>query len=277
MNQPKAVFAIDLDGTLLTDDHELTGTNIRAIRRARELGCPIVLATGRSLYSARAHLDMLGIDGYLIAANGALVSHGPDDLLFAEPLPAGTAQDVADIARRNSATIHLTGLDASYSTQDGAGRDNLVQELLPGSTPWTPITFAQLPQLVAEHEIFKAAVSHEDFGVLARVKDCLFRAGLPVVSSDRHYVEVMHPGVNKGSGLVRLLDSLGLQECPVMAFGDQENDVELLRVADIAVAMGNAVPAVKRVADHVVEDNNDSAVGMTMLDFLEHPEEFVQR
>ncbi|SES05280.1 hypothetical protein SAMN05443377_1454 [Propionibacterium cyclohexanicum] len=277
VSRNRAIFAIDLDGTLIGDDHELSSLNLSAIRRAEHAGCTIVVATGRSLDSARKQLTALGTAGYILALNGAIITTGAGNILFSQPMSPEAALRVCRVGEQGDATVFLTGMEANYRFKNGAQAPNLVQEFRPGDSRLTDCGYGQAQQVVESMDIYKAALMEEDVSHLSVLKDELSRDGLPVVSSDVHYVEVSPEGVSKGSGLARLVTMIGLDNVPIIAFGDQENDLEMLRKADVGLAMGNALPVVKQSADRVIGSNNESAVGQAILEFLEDPASFIQK
>ena len=99
--------------------------------------------------------------------------------------------------------------------------------------------------------------------VQARIAKAL-PAGLRVVQTAPFYLEVIPAAVNKGVGLRAACDVLGLTPAQAIAFGDSENDIEMLRAAGLGVAMGNADEAVKAAADRVTLSNNENGIAATL-------------
>ncbi|CZQ99303.1 Cof-type HAD-IIB family hydrolase [Trichococcus collinsii] len=266
-----SIFAIDLDGTLLTDDHQVTKMNKQAIQLAESLGNTIVIATGRSVHSAVEHLKMLEIDGYVVALNGAVVMETSNqEILFEKMLHKEGAKAMLEIGEAYNANVSISCLENNYQVDFTGQKQDFVQEFLPGQTPFTIISHQEAQQIIQRDSVLKVAIMNENIEKLEEMKRHLFESGHPVISSDTHYIELMAEGVNKGYGTRIIAEKLEVPKNDIVVFGDQENDLGLFAIAGVSFAMGNANPAIRLIADHVIESNNESGVGKTIMRLLDN-------
>jgi len=256
------LIAIDMDGTLLNPQHEITPAVKAAIGRARDKGVSIVLATGRPFVGVERYLTELDLHQpgqYCISNNGALAHRADsgevvaektlsfDDYLYLEQLARELgvhfqAFDKSFLYTPNKDiseyTIHeasLTGIPVRYRAVD---------EMDP-ATRFPKIMMIDKPALLDK------AIS----GLPANMRD-----SYTVLKSAPYFLEILNPLVNKGYGVKMLAEKLGLQQSEVMAIGDQENDLAMIEYAGTGVAMGNAIKSVKKIAQFVTKSNREDGV-----------------
>jgi len=251
------LVAIDMDGTLLDPSHQLTARTRQAIARARALGVRVVLASGRPVSGLKPYLDALeigGDDDYCIACNGGVVqSVGTGERVVEFPLSyddfvvCARAADALgvhfqaldgerlytpnrDISRYTVLDAHLSHLPLSYRA---------IEDIDPATT------FIKL-MMIDEPDVLDAAMQRLPAAVTAR---------FAVLKSAAFFLELFDPRAGKGASLQTLAEHLGIDRSRVMAIGDQENDLTMLRFAGTSVAMGNAIDAVKAAALHQTGSN----------------------
>ncbi len=253
------LVASDLDGTLLGPESRLTGATIDALRRAHDAGIAIVAATGRSHLSAARLIAPAGVIDWAVCSNGATrfstvddrvdqhFAIAPDTLAslfdtilaalpgaaFAWERPSGVAWDAAFVALQPPV--------------DEMRRPDAGPPVAPGDWPTDAI---------------KVLVVHPDYArmeLLAALEECL-PEGVTPSCSGAPFVELTGPGVDKAFGLRRLCEQLGVAANEVIAFGDQQNDLAMLRWAGTGVAVANAHEVVHTVADATTASNADDGV-----------------
>ncbi|AIX49810.1 MULTISPECIES: sugar-phosphatase [Pantoea] len=256
------LIAIDMDGTLLNPQHEITPAVKTAIGRARDKGVSIVLATGRPFVGVERYLmelDLRQPGQYCISNNGALAHKADsgdvvaektlsfDDYLYLEQLARELgvhfqAFDKSSLYTPNKDiseyTIHeasLTGIPVRYRA---------VEEMDP-ATRFPKIMMIDKPALLDKAIARLPARMQESYTVL---------------KSAPYFLEILNPLVNKGYGVKMLAEKLGLQQSEVMAIGDQENDLAMIEYAGTGVAMGNAIDSVKKIAQFVTKTNMEDGV-----------------
>ena len=266
------LLALDLDGTILPEDRPISGRTRLAVGRARAAGVRVVLATGRMYRSALPHVEALGLDGPVICYQGAYVRErpGPDGapgaILRHLTLPAGVARDAVRWARDHGLDPHVNRDDQlvmavgdetapDYERHAGVGAQFVPDLATALDGPVTKVLAVGATGLPAR----LLATARADFAGHAEV-----------TVSHPDYLEFMAPGVHKGAALHWLAERLGVPLTATMAIGDQFNDLEMLSMVGVGVAMAGAPSEVRAAADHVTggidEDGAAQAIERFVLD-----------
>jgi Cof subfamily protein (haloacid dehalogenase superfamily) len=255
------LFAVDIDGTLLTTAGAMSPRTRDALRAADRSGWHVALASGRPLPYVLPVVRQLGVGEYVVAANGGTVAEiGSGTVLYQANLPGGLVLDA--LARARHA---VPGLRVALTTARGFHAEPGFEELAPLSRADAVVVDDASPRLddtVNSAVLFVPGGDTED--VLARVATVV-PPGIDVSPSGLPgSVELTAPGVHKGSGVAHLCQRLGVGRRDVVAFGDGLNDHEMLRWAGRGVAMGNADVRTKAVADEVTASNDDDGVALVI-------------
>ncbi len=248
------LLAVDIDGTLVNARREITPPVRAAVAAAQERGVRVCLATGRIWPSARRFVEGLGADPPVILYNGGLVyDHLRDEVWFRAPLPMDHALAVLRILRRHpSVQPHLyadervfvprmTEATVAYQQKDG-----LEAEAVGDLADW----------LRAEPMKILNIGERADLLAVGREIDAL-PFSVNYVYSETNYLEILPPGVNKGSALREVAARLGLERESIIAVGDNLNDLEMIEYAGMGVAMANGPEELRARADFVAPSNND--------------------
>jgi Cof subfamily protein (haloacid dehalogenase superfamily) len=250
------MIACDIDDTILDPDGKLPPANRDALRRLHERGIAVVLSSGRATVSVRALAEQiypLTDDTYLLSFNGArVVSAASDNVLYEQFLGPDVTAAVAAYARRESLVLHAYDAHAFLAEpRDARGdeRSRLYGRNVSMERVAVPDLAAALPEGTPKLLIID---DHEKL-LLHRPRIEEIGAGRLVTTfSKPHYLEILHPDVNKGSGLTHLAEHLGVPLSEVVAVGDNLNDRELLAVAGFGIAVANAHEELKVAADVVL-------------------------
>lgn len=260
------LIALDLDGTVFNDQKEITPRTIQAIRAALAAGAIVLPATGRTADGVPAQFT--GIPGvrYALTSNGASVV----DLQTGERLV--NLPFAPDLARRTyRALLPYGGMlsifigGKSYTTRENAALSLAITPAnLRSYFRDTRIEVEDMDKTLQDHahEVEKFSMMY----ATVEQRDAAWRGiaaacpGLEMASSIERNLELNAPGVTKGRGLMALADHLGLRPSQVMAVGDSGNDLAMVKMAGLGVAMGNATPDVLAAADVVTGDNNHDGV-----------------
>jgi Cof subfamily protein (haloacid dehalogenase superfamily) len=234
-------FACDLDGTLIGRDGILGRRTRAAITRSKEEGVRFLVATGRMFRSARRYLDEAGLDDPVVCYQGAaVVDPRSGEFLLHEPLDL-------EVAREVIGSLAARGLSPNVYVDD--------QLYVASETEYSRrySAFQHLPVVEVGSEP----------DVLADVRAELaprFDGRLFLTTSLPYMLELGNPGVTKGSGLAFVASALGIDLERVVAFGDGENDVELLEVAGLGVAVEGGHPRLLAIADRTCAGPEDEGV-----------------
>ena len=264
------LIALDLDGTLLTDDKRLTQRNRAALDAAANAGIRIVPATGRLYRALPEEIRALPFLRYVIAMNGAAVLDVKQgETLYAAEIPAAEAVEILRF---------LDGQDVIYDCYY-EGRAYMTESMKARAGEYTSgFPLKSLQELRVPVPELKAFLRERGGGVqkiqmYARgpaLRQTLLRElpgrfpGIVATSSLPGNIELNHLSANKGDALEFLAARLGLARERTMAFGDGLNDVSMLRAAGTGVAMGNAAPEAIAAADRMTADNNHDGVAVVI-------------
>ena len=264
------LIAIDIDGTLLNPQHEVTPRVKAAIEAARDKGVAVVLATGRPFIGVQRYLHELGLEKegqFCVTNNGALVQKADSgecvaevtvsfaDYLYYEQLSrelgvkfqAMTRTHLytanKDISRFTIHEVSLTGMPLRYRA---------VEEMDPS------LQFPKI-MMIDEPELLDAAIARLPAEAWERNT---------ILKSAPYFLEILNKEVNKGTGVKLLAERLGLQADEVMAMGDQENDLAMIEFAGTGVAMGNSIDSVKAAAQFVTKSNQEDGVAYAIEQFV---------
>lgn len=259
------LIATDLDGTLLNEEKQVSEENRVAVEAAVKKGVMVTIATGRMYCSALPYAKQLGIDVPIITYNGALIRSVSGETWLERPLQREPAAEALSFIRGRGWHTHSFIGDRLYYQarnektdvyEKGAG---ISGEAIGGELFLRTEGILKL-LLVMDGEIQADAAVDE----LNR----RFAGRLTAVKSSPTYVEIIQFEVSKAAALETLMDRFGLKKSEVMAIGDSNNDLPMLRAAGFAVAMGNANPAVKKAADAVTESNRKSGVAAAIQNYI---------
>lgn len=268
------LIALDLDGTLFDDQKRITPRTLAALRAALDKGVDVIPATGRTLDGVPPELLALPGVRYVLTSNGAsVIDRATGRKLVEQPFAAGEALQIYDILEPHDGMLSVFIDGTSYSPEESTARCmDMVPEAL---RPYFRKTRQVVPDLRA---VLRRHAAHiEKFSILYRTlaaRDAAWQAvaaAFPQVeatTSLERNLELNAPGVSKGTGLMALAGVLGLRPDQVMACGDSGNDLTMIRLAGLGVAMGNATEEVRAAAGYITDDNNHDGVAAAIERFV---------
>lgn len=238
--------AFDLDGTLMGETQQISPRVRRAITAAQERGVFVTLATGRMFTAVYPFARTLGITAPLVACQGGWIQ-SPDatEPWYRAPLPLDVTYAALALAERQGWHTVLYADDDIFLCDASHPRTSyyaLLGEDFQIVNSWKTALDSHIPDKV----LFVALP--EEIPAIGDLLRAEVDGKAQVVRSHERFIEVVPLGVDKGSGLARLADHLGVPREAVLAVGDHENDVPMIQWAGIGVAMGNAVPAAQQAA-----------------------------
>ena len=251
------LIALDLDGTLLTTDKKLTDRTKEVLKAARDRGIKIVLTTGRPLKAMDFFLHELGTDGqedeYTITFNGGLVQKNTGEILDK------TVFSIDDVARLYEETeklgLPLDAISEGTVYQIQSDQESLYAKFNPALT-FVPVAFEDLSSHMTYNKCVTAFAQEPLDEAIQQISPELFDQ-YEIFKSRELLLEWSPKNVHKATGLAKLIKHLGIDQSQVMACGDEANDLSMIEWAGLGVAMQNAVPAVKAVANVITPMTND--------------------
>lgn len=266
MTSPKLV-AIDLDGTLLNSQtHSVSPFNATQVRRVAAQGHRVVLASGRAPRTIAPFAAQLELppSAFLIAFNGALIRALNGETLFHEPLPADASRDIVAFCAAGGYHLNLYLNDELYVREETSW-----SRLYQRRTGSVPQVTHDLTRFDGQRPTKLLLIGEADVTdrLCARFKQ-EYGDSLYITKTDNEYLEFMAPNVSKGRALARVAGELGIDRADCIAFGDSYNDIPMLEWAGLGIAVGNAHPPVKAVADRVAPSADEDGVGRTLQDMF---------
>ncbi|WP_447408864.1 sugar-phosphatase [Weissella confusa] len=260
------LITIDIDDTLVNTAKQVTPRVKAALQEATAQGVKVVLTTGRPLPGVQEYLDELGLnhqdDQYAITYNGGVVQTTNGEELGGKELAYSDYLRLREVADELGAYLQVETIDAAYTSAKEinywASRENFLIKM--------PLIIKPVDEMDPNDHYVKfmfigdeADIDSWRDALPADVKDAYY-----IVKSTPQHLEFMHKDATKGSGLLTLAAKLGIDQSETMALGDQQNDITMIEAAGLGVAMGNAVPEVKAVADVETTTQNTDGVGVAV-------------
>lgn len=270
MENNRHLIALDLDGTLLTDNKEISLRTQQTIQAAQEDGHIVVIATGRPHRASINYYHTLGLDTPMVNFNGALIHHPSDRKWEAlhNPLPIRTAHKIIDACHQ----LDVNNILAEVI--DDVYLDKYDEEIINifHSTPGdAPFTIGDL----------KSNLTTDPTSILIHPKEDHIQA-LRSHLNDYHaeliehrkwgapwnIIEIVKKGMHKAVGLQKIAYYFNIPQERIIAFGDEDNDLEMIDYAGVGVAMENGIDELKAIANHVTDTNEADGVGSFLEGYL---------
>jgi Cof subfamily protein (haloacid dehalogenase superfamily) len=255
--------ALDVDGTLLDSSHNISPAVRKSIHDIWQQGIQVILASGRHVGSLSQLLMELGVEGYVVAFSGGAVARVTSskriEIIQQHQLELAHAEAMAHKALANGLSVAWSTLDHWY-TPDAMGLYQQEARILRQE----PVVVPGLRGLnVAPHKL--QIMSHNAGGIvcLRAMRDAISSQYSALFSHD-YMLEIMPKGTNKAAGLTKIGQLHGMTLSEMVAIGDAENDIEMLRHAGLGVAMGHAPDTVKAAADWITLTNGEDGVAFAL-------------
>ncbi|MGV2874294.1 Cof-type HAD-IIB family hydrolase [Macrococcus capreoli] len=254
------MIVLDMDDTLLTSDNTILPSTKDALIKAQQQGIKVVLASGRptgGMLAAAKALQLADFGSYILSYNGAEVTEmSTGELIAATHVSKQSFDAVYDYLRARDVFV-LTYIDNTIVYEGTHEYMNVEHELT--GLPMQPVedlkafVTGDVPKLMGVDDIEKISAMNEAIGGS-------FNGDIHATTSKPFFLEFMNKDVSKGKVLKQLVEKLGIKQEEVMAFGDSNNDKDMLEYAGLGVAMGNANDNIKQIADVITDDHNQDGI-----------------
>jgi hypothetical protein len=260
-------FLVDLDGTLLAPDGSLTPRTRRAVAALVASGVEVLLCTGRSLAGAQASHEALGLATPVVAYNGAWIGHPGEPPWRRTAIPDPLVPEVVRIEERAEFSFRHDGARKVSLVRDHPSYDRV-------ASWYTAVVRTRDPALLPRSDLVRVSCYFDDRDRLEEAwrraappaRDALQRQAWPLAifaefaDSPLLLLEVQGPTRGKAEALDWLAAERGIPSHRVVAVGDHQNDVPMLRASGFAVVVGNAAPEARAVADLVIGHHAEEGV-----------------
>jgi len=270
------LVCIDVDGTLLNNNHKVTKRTKEIILQAHQLGVHIVISTGRMYTDAEYYSNLIGVKSPVIASNGAYIKEKDNDkVIFKDVLGDSLSLELLEIFRKHHIRPYFCTPQKFYygnimfklfyiATKILGTRSNTIDiEYVFSWDHWQKVLHKEKDNIV------KSEIIYRDADLIYELRKELKKiAQLEIVDSSKYNIEITRKGVSKGKAVAMLATFYDLKREEIIAIGDSENDLSMIEYAGQGIAMGNASDIVKQRADYITDSNDHEGVANAINKFI---------
>ena len=263
--RPIQLVVTDMDDTLLNSSHQVSEITARAIADVLKTGARVVLASGRIAHSVLAYARELGLSAPAIAGNGSqIIDTVSGEMLHECSIPVDLTREVCGHAESLGEYVQTYHGDSFFYAEECERAEEYRQV-----SGLNGVAVHRLLSLFVDWPTPKILISAppERISALQPILAKRYAGRLNALISRPDYIELTRPEANKATALKKLCGWLGIKRENVLAFGDSQNDVGMLRWAGTGIAMANGRPEVLAQADRVTLDNDADGVAVTLEEF----------
>jgi Cof subfamily protein (haloacid dehalogenase superfamily) len=265
------MLVIDIDGTLLTPEGKITGRSLAALRAAQQAGIVVTLATARRYCNTAKIATELGLDIPLIVYDGSLIIKHPDaTIIHTHTLQADVAQQAVDLLVQHGIqpVVHPFTGSAEEIWTGPSDLDNLWLEAYLTTFPEQTRRMPYETLCMGHPNPLRVCAFTEEENILGLIPEVSALACSWTAIKRGSYgcaeLTIMDPGCSKASGVRALAHYLDIPLQEVMAIGDNNNDIQMLRTVGWGVAMGHASETVKAAAKAITASNREDGVAQAI-------------
>ncbi|MEF9967183.1 MAG: Cof-type HAD-IIB family hydrolase [Longicatena sp.] len=281
------LIALDLDGTLLTSDKTIDEETKKKLIEAAKLGISITIATGRDKGGIDFVYEPLELEhngrNYVAGVNGQVIYDFHRKEYFVDKVLNGEdAKKVNRLAKKyNFENISCCGYDNYDFISTSLKTLKKLRSLVFGKPMDYGFNQGKRNFIPIDSEEFEITQDINKFVMIQTAS--FFKKNLPALRKELSeydilevgpaWVEIMPKGVSKGSALLRIGKAEGISTDEMMAFGDAENDLEMIKTVKYGIAMGNAMDSLKEAAYDVTDTNDCQGIAKALDKYIFHKEE----
>lgn len=267
------VIAFDLDGTLLNSQGNILPSSKKIIQACLAKGIKIILVTGRHHTAAYPYYHELNLDSPMICCNGTYIYQATtNQILSANPLSLYQAKNILHIAEQYDLHLLMYSRDAMnyvISNEHMKRLSQWVETFSPNIRP----NLRQIPDFYAllndNETIWKCVISHPDRDLINQALQNLSSEKFSCEWSWIDRVDIANTGNTKGNRLLELLHLWNIDPRNVIAFGDNHNDISMLKAVGLGIAMGNAEDIIKQQADLTTLTNDEDGISSILTSLIQ--------
>ena len=261
------MLVLDMDDTLLTDDHKISTLNKELILKIQKQGIHVVLASGRPTSAMISYAKELELDlnnSYLISFNGAIISSvKTGEILFKQTLSQQQIHDLYTFSVKNNTHI-ITYLNREIVSETNSEYIEIEKEItgLPHnkvSSFLDAVTTDAVKCILLEEPTYLRKVEE---------KLKLEMPHLSITMSKPFFLEVAQNGIDKGASLKLIAEKLTIKQSEIIAIGNAENDLTMIEYAGLGVWVDNVTPELRHKANVIVASNNDDGVAEVIQKYI---------
>ena len=259
------LIAVDMDGTLLDSNNQISPRTVDAIKLAMDKGVVFTLSTGRPLQGVQKYIDQLGLNCPVITYNGAVVAHSiTGEIIFNQIMDAAEAKLVYNQAKKRGTMFVVWSKNQLYVSEFGEKAD-FYQDVTATKAQLLTDFDAVLAQGITKILWFDDVETTDLWAAEMKAENMQHTT---VTKSRAYFLEFFSNKTSKAVAMEKLGEYYGIDKSEMIAVGDQTNDLPMIEYAGLGVAMGNAVDSVKAAADYITDTNNNDGVAKVIENFV---------
>ena len=282
------LIASDMDGTLLNDNHMISEENLKAIRKAQEMGRHFTIVTGRDYGAVKSYLEECNLKCECILSNGAEYRDVNGNIIESVYMNKESVKIAFDILSEAGLCIQLMTNNGSYITNKESDKKAIIDRF----KLFNPtMTEEEVKNFVAKFhkergmkeidniyeilesnvEVLKIVTFDNDEKLIAELKEKLREnaSDLAVASTFSNDIEISDIEAQKGLILAKTIKKMGIDKSEVIVLGDSFNDYSMFTEFENSYAMENAIPEIKEIAKYITDTNNNDGVAKAIYKALE--------
>ena len=282
------LIASDMDGTLLNDDHMISEENLKAIRKAQEMGRHFTIVTGRDYGAVKSYLEECNLKCECILSNGAEYRDVNGNVIESIHMNKDTVKAIFDILNEENLCIQLMTNKGSYITNKDSDKKAIIDRFKlfnPKMSEEEVVEFVEefhktrginyiddvYEILESDIDILKIVTFDNDADLIARLKEKLKEntTDAAIASTFSNDIEISHIEAQKGLILAKVIEKMGIDRSEVIVLGDSFNDYSMFAEFENSYAMENAIQEIKEIAKSITDTNNNDGVAKAIYKSLE--------
>jgi Cof subfamily protein (haloacid dehalogenase superfamily) len=261
-----------MDGTLLNSKSIISEENEAALKKLQKKGVEVIIASGRTDLMIKSFVKQLGLTGPVISSNGGLIRNvKTGEILYSKLIGKSVVGEILSYCDKNNLDFLLYSFDRVYSNKGNplAAKYEKLNENLPENTKIPVEYLHNISETIDIIDVLKILlVCSEHERIIELEKYFSTNEQITAVSSAKGLLDIMAPNISKGNALKILAEKMDIDLKDVIAFGDNYNDMEMLKCVGMPIAVENAVEDIKLQAKYVTKSNNESGIAYAINKFV---------
>lgn len=266
---PRHLIALDLDGTLLPKNQDISLRTKQALQKAKKAGHIVMIATGRPYRASKRYYNELNLTTPIINFNGASVHHplDPHYPQINEKIDLNTSLAIIQLCNEVGVENMMVEMnDAFYMKHKSGFFAHFLTDGL------EPLAVGKLEELI--NTAPTAILVEPKIEQIHALKEALDQSNSETTlqrwwKGDISILEIAPNHVTKATALETVASHYNVKPEHIIAFGDEENDLEMINYAGQGIAMANAIPSLKELATHVTKSNEEDGIALYLEDALQ--------
>lgn len=261
------MLAVDIDGTIMNWDLSISGKVKSCLRTLSENGIKVVIATGRMYNSALLIAKEIGINSPIVCYQGALIKDcQTGETIYDMSLEETTARKVIKDLKKDKEFINIYINDKLYVEEE---TDYISEYAITKKVDYKVVGDFNSIEFKSLNKILVMNKDPEKIIKLVKNLNHNYKDKVFAVKSTPTYCEICNPKATKGNAIKFLANMWNIKQEEIMAAGDQDNDIEMLKAAGVKVAMGNATEELKAVANYITDSIDNDGIVKAVEKFIE--------